>query len=154
MSEMTREQLAHGVASLARSMQDAPHITPSMVKQHLGIDVLSTESDPHTFGAAGALSDGPAYTVNSIAMDGTPPRRFDITFESTSEPCEQPISAYFKSLVDAGFEPRWIDAPRVGSRARWRFKQGDVSVTAFVGTDALEDAVGACVASIDISKSR
>lgn len=154
MSEMTHEQLASGVAALARSMQEAPYITPTMVKQHLGLDVTFAESDPHTFGAAGVLSDGPAYTVNSITMDGAPPRRFDITFKSTSERCEQPISVYFKSLVDAGFEPRWIEAPRVGSRARWRFKQGDVSVTAFVGTDALEDAVGACVASIDISKIR
>lgn len=154
MSEMTREQLASGVAALARSMQDAPYVTPMLVKQHLGLDVTFAESDPHTFGAAGSLIDGPAYTVNSITMDGTPPRRFDITFRSTSERCEQPISFYFKSLVSAGFEPRWLSAPRLGSRARWRFEQGDVRVTAFVGEDAIEDAVGACVASIDISKNR
>ena len=152
MSEMTREQLASGVAALARSMQDAPHITPMLVKQHLGIDVTFAPSDPHTFGAAGRLSDGPAYSVNSITMDGTAPRRFDITFKSTIEACE-PISAYFTALVNAGFEPQWIAAPRLGSRARWRFQQGDVRVTAFVGEDAVEDAASACVANIDISKN-
>lgn len=157
MVAMTPEQLAQGVVKLALSMQDTPYVTPQLVEQALGGPVEFIEPGSPIFRQMGEVIGGGRYEAVSIAPLGEP-KRIDVEFTPTDEgddaTCVQRIGRYHELLVGAGFEPTWIAAPRQGSRARWHYRKNGVDVTAFVGRDATEDSVSACVDGFDISKIR
>lgn len=157
MTPMTSEQLAQGVVKLALSLQGAPYVTPQLVEQALGGPVEFGEPGSHIFGQMGEVVGGGRYEAVSISSIGEP-KRFDIEFKPTdgevAGACVQTIGRYHELLVNAGFTPKWMAAPRQGSRAVWHFRRNDVDVLAFVGRDADEDAVHACVDSFDIHKNR
>lgn len=155
MTPMTSEQLAQAVVKLALSIENAPYFTPQLVERALGGPVEFVEPGSNIFRQMGEMFGGGRYEAVSIAPLGEP-KRFDIEFTPTEEgdeaACVQRIGRYHELLVGAGFEPTWIAAPRQGSRARWHYRKDGVDVTAFVGRDAAEDAVSACVDRFDISK--
>ena len=155
VSEMTPEQLARGIVTLALSMQEEPHITPAMIEKALGGPIEFGTAESQLFGKVGELTVGGRYEAVTVPSIG-PPQRFDIDFKpedaSDDAVCVQSIGIYHGMLTDAGFTPTWIVAPRLGSRALWHFRRGDIDILAFVGKNATKDAVSACVVGFDISK--
>ena len=157
MSEMTSEQLARGIVILAQSMQSASHVTPKLVEEALGGPLEFGTAESQLFGKVGDLAEGGRYEAVTVPFTGLP-KRFDIEFKPTDNDgdasCVQTIGRYHGLLIDAGFTPSWIAPPRLGSRGRWHYRDGDVDVSAFLEVNAVEDAVHACVVRFAISMNR
>lgn len=157
MSKMTSEQLARGIVTLAQSMQNASHLTPKLVEEALGGPLEFGTAESQLFGKVGDLVGGGRFEAVTVPFTGLP-NRFDIEFKPTDDdgevPCVQTIGIYHGMLIDAGFAPTWIAAPRLGSRAWWSYRRADIRITAYVGKNANKDEAGACVAGFSMLKTR
>lgn len=155
MSEMTPEQLAQGVVRLILAIGGKQDLTPAQIATHAGVQV-DAGGNAQEFSASGQLADGGRYALESVAdADGQPPSRLDVAFVPAPDAavparCTQPIGPYRQALTEAGFAAQWIAPPRLGSPGRWHFERGAVVVYAFVGKDAAQDDMQACVSQLQI----
>ncbi|MDL5364152.1 hypothetical protein QSH18_00870 [Xanthomonas sp. NCPPB 2654] len=153
MSEMTPEQLAQGVVRLILAIGGKQDLTPAQIAAHAGLQVDAGDS-AQEFSASGPVAGGGRYSLESVAdADGQPPSRLDFAFAPASAAparCTQPLGAYKQALTEAGFAAQWIAPPRLGSPGRWHFERGAVVVYAFVGKDAAQDDLQACVSALQI----
>ena len=154
MSEMTPEQLAQSVRKLAIASHGVGYFTPALVESATGLQVRFSDTHPDVFGQEGEVVGGGRYGAVSVPSGG-PAKRFDFEYEpeviAEGQACLHPISLYYQPFIDAGFEARWLGPARLGSRGIWSFTRDEVRVLAFVGKNAIEDDVNACVSRLDIS---
>lgn len=153
MSEMTPTELARRVVRLILSIHSKQDITPARVEAEIGVAMKFNIDDPYEFGIEAALEDGSRYSLGSVSGgDGHPARQLEVEFTPATEAiaCTQSIGPYREALIEGGFSAKWISPPRLGSSASWHFERGDIVVTAYVGKDAREDDLQACVSSFDV----